>query len=82
MNSFTEITYKEAGLYGACGRWFYNKNKEVAKAIYEYGEMCFYIYSKEGFGEEFECNCGMVKHEIIGFASDEQVLIKRRSNGD
>ena len=78
LESFDEVTYKEETLYGACGRWFYVNDKEVAKAVYDYGEMCFYIYSEEGYGEKFECECGMIDHEITGFASDEHITIKRK----
>lgn len=77
LESFDEVTYKETNAYGNYYRWFYVNDKEVAKAVYEYGEITFYIYSEEGYGEKFECDCGMVDHEIKGFASDEHITIKR-----
>ena len=78
LYDFEEVTYKEETLYRACDRWFYVNNKEVAKGSYEYGGVTFYIYSEEGYGEKFECDCGMIDHEITGFASDEHITIKRK----
>ena len=78
LESFNEVTYKEDTLYGACGRWFYVNNKEVAKVVYEYGEISYYIYSEEGYGDKFECDCDKIDHEIVVFASDEPITIKRK----
>ena len=78
LESFDEVTYKEETLYGACGRWFYVNNKEVAKAVYEYGEISYYIYSEEGYGEKFECDCGMINHEIKGFSEDTRIEVNKQ----
>ena len=80
LESFDEVTYKEETLYGACGRWFYVDDKEVAKVVFDYGEMCYYIYSKEGYVEKFECDCDMIDHEIVGFSEDTR--IKGNKNED
>lgn len=78
LYDFDEVTYKDIYLYGDKCRWFYANGKSVAKGSYKYGEMCFYIYSEEGYGEKFECDCDMIDHEIVGFASDEPITIKRK----
>lgn len=78
LYDFDEVTYKEATLYGACGRWFYVNNKEVAKAVYEYGEISYYIYSEEGYGGKFECDCGMIDHEIVGFSEDTRIKVNKQ----
>ena len=78
LYDFDEVTYKEETLYGACGRWFYVNNKEVAKAVYEYGEISYYIYSEEGYGEKFECDCDMTDHEIVGFSEDTRIKVNKQ----
>ena len=78
LESFEDVTYKEETLYGACGRWFYINNKEVAKVVFDHGEMCFYIYSEEGYGEKFECDCNMIDHEIVGFSEDTIIKVNKQ----
>ena len=80
LYDFDEVTYKEQTLYGACGRWFYVDDKEVAKAVYEYGEITFYIYSEEGHGEKFECDCKMEEQEIVGFSEDTIIKVNKNEN--
>ena len=78
LESFEEVIYKEETLYGACGRWFYVNNKEVAKVVYEYDKISYYIYSEEGYGEKFECDCGMINHEIKGFSEDTRIEVNKQ----
>ena len=78
LESFDEVTYKEETLYGACGRWFYVNDKEVAKVVFDYGEISYYIYSEEGYGEKFECDCNMIDYEIVGFSEDTRIKVNKQ----
>lgn len=78
LESFDEVTYKDIYLYGDKCRWFYANGKSVARGSYEHGEVTFSIYSEEGYGEKFECDCGMIDHKIKGFASDTTITINRK----
>ena len=78
LYDFNEVTYKETFAYGNSYRWFYIDDKEVAKAVYEYGEITFSIYSEEGYGEKFECDCGMIDHEIVGFSEDTRIKVNKQ----
>ena len=78
LESFDEVTYKDIYLYGDKCRWFYANGKSVAKGSYEYGETTFSIYSEEGYGEKFECDCGMIDHEIKGFSEDTRIKANKQ----
>ena len=75
LESFDEVTYKDSYLYGDWSRYFYVNEEPVAKGSNEYGEISFYIYSEEGYGGKFECDCGMIDHEIVGFLEDTRIKV-------
>ena len=78
LYDFDEVTYKDIYLYGDKCRWFYANGKSVAKGSYEYGDVRFYIYSEEGYGGKFECDCGMSDHEFVGFSEDTRIKVNKQ----